>query len=138
MPEALPNIRELIPHEPPLVLVDRLNVLNQEQVCGETTLAPGTLDDSGQGVPAAWSLEIVAQACAAIIGHEYRDRGYQGGRLIRAPRWDLAQTHLPTGQTLTIEATLEAASGLGIFLFNGRLLADGQALAEGQLTILAQ
>ncbi|WP_309387042.1 hypothetical protein [Cerasicoccus frondis] len=138
MPEAIPHIRELIPHEPPMVLIDHITQLDQNHVCGETTLSPGSLDANGHGVPAAWSLEIVAQACAALIGHCHRHQGFRGGRLIKSTRWELNAQHLPTEQLLTVKASLDAASELGVFMFNGALHAGSIQLAAGQLTILAK
>ncbi|GHB90787.1 hypothetical protein [Cerasicoccus arenae] len=138
MNHAIPPISELIPHEPPMILIDRILELSADCVHAETTLQPGALDDNGTGVSSAWSLEIVAQACAALIGQHYRDQGFREGRLIKSSRWTLSTLHLPTAQLLTIHATIEAASDMGIFLFNGELRAGDTCLAEGQLTILAR
>lgn len=138
MPEVYPPIRELIPHEAPMILLDRIVGISPDSIVAEVTLAAGSLDDTGAGVAASWSLEIVAQACAAWIGHACRERGYQEGRLIKAPRWTLHQAALPTGVLLTVNADLEAASDVGVFLFNGKLCDAKSVLAEGQLAILAR
>lgn len=135
---ALPDIAELIPHTPPMVLIDRLTVLEPKHVAAETTLAPGSLDDTGEGVGSAWALEIVAQCCAALIGFHYRDRGYTQGRLIQSRRWSLPLNRLPTVEKLTVEATLNTASEMGVFLFSGKISAADTLLGEGELTILAQ
>jgi len=138
MPAPLPPIEELIPHGAPMILIDRLTALEPGYGSGETWLRPGALDDSGQGVGAAWSLEIVSQVCAALIGHHYRDRGYEQGRLIQSKRWTLNRPRLPIRQRLLAEVTLTAASDLGVFLFAGKLSGNNAILATGELTILAQ
>ncbi len=138
MTEEYPPIQELIPHKPPMILVDRIIEMSAEHVRAESDLPLVILKDRMMCGASAWTLEIAAQTCAALIGHEYRDKDYRQGRLIKSPRWRLARTDLPTEGNLQTGAKLEAASEMGVFLFAAQVTHNGQTLAEGQLTILAQ
>ena len=63
----------LVPHRPPLLLVDRLLEIAEESGVVEAKMTGASLlaDESGRVDPLA-AVELMAQACAAVKG--YRDR----------------------------------------------------------------
>lgn len=121
-----------------MILIDRLVSLTAHEAIAETTLPCKVLTEKCEGGNAAWALEIAAQTCAAWIGWSQQEKGYREGRLIKSTHWRLLAKNLPASGMLHIRATLEAASDMGVFLFQAALKCDEQTVAEGQLTILAR
>jgi len=134
MSDAIPTIAELIPHEAPMILIDRIVELSPKMI---DALSHWPHPDAEGLSGAVWTLEIAAQACAAHIGYYQRERGFREGRLIKSQHWNMFATAIPDS-TLQIKGYLEAASDVGVFLFNVTVNANDDQLAEGQLTILAR
>ena len=69
---ALPHVRELVPHEPPMLLLDAVRSYDGDTiVCAVTIAADGLFVEqlNGQpGVPALIGLEYMAQCVAAYAG----------------------------------------------------------------------
>lgn len=120
-----------------MILIDRLVSLSSNDVRTETHL-PCTVLQNAEGGNAAWTMEIAAQACAAWIGWSRQENGYQEGRLIKSSSWRLHTQQLPHEGSLETHAKLEAASEMGVFIFQASILVKTSVLAEGQLTILAR
>lgn len=103
---ALP-LRELLPHRPPMLLLDRLVSFDEESLEAELTLTPQS-EFCVEGRVGAWvGLEYMAQAVAALAGAHARLRGH-------APRIGLLlgtrefRAHVPAftvGQVLRVRAT---------------------------------
>lgn len=121
-----------------MILLDRIHDISVGSVRCSTRLLNHPYIKSGEAIDSAWSLEIASQACAAIIGKYYAERGYREGRLIKVSQWDLHEATLPEDGEISISAELVADSEVGAFIFNAQLSSGKVALAEGQLTILAK
>ena len=139
MSDHLPPVAGLMPHHDPMVLIQRLTKLESDYVRAETRFPFGSLGGRDNEPSSAWSLEIISQACAAFIGYHHQESAYRQGHLIKASNWILRANTLPLNSLLTVEATLEMSSTMGLFVFEGKLsLASGTPLANGQLSILAR
>jgi predicted hotdog family 3-hydroxylacyl-ACP dehydratase len=102
-----PPIEQLLPHRPPMILIDRLIEATDTGGTCEVTIGPQTLLLEPQGVPAFVGLEYMAQAVAAYGGY----KSYLAGEPI-AIGFLLGTPHMQTycqffdwGQTLQIQVT---------------------------------
>ena len=73
--QALPDIRRLVPHAGPMVLLDRLLAVDEETLCAEVTIDADTLFCDGREVGAWVGVEYMAQAIAAHAGYAAMLRG---------------------------------------------------------------
>ena len=107
---TLPDLRDLVPHEPPMLLLDAVQSYDDESVVCTVTIAPDGLfveQQNGQPrVPAVIGLEYMAQCVAAYAGLTAR----QGGRpprigfLIGCRELRLDAEAFSVGDTLEVEA----------------------------------
>ena len=69
---------ELLPHAPPMVLLDRVLEWDDESILAELTIGPSTpFLDVGRGVPAHVGLEWMAQTCGLFAGLDQPPHGGQ-------------------------------------------------------------
>ena len=72
------DIARLVPHRPPMLLLDRIIETNSDHVIVETVIREGsTFYQSGCGVPALVGIEYMAQAAATLGGLQ----ATQGGEI---------------------------------------------------------
>lgn len=144
MSALFPAPGELLPHRPPMLLLRA--VLSHGR---ETTSCEGWFDEAfaracGGEVPAAFGLELIAQAAA--VHHKLRQRG-QGenhpaatrGLLLGSRRLTLGGRSLPVGVSLRVtvfDGGQEPGPG-GLIRFEGRVEDNaGRILASGDATVL--
>ncbi len=128
-----------------MILVDRITSLADDCISGESILT-GILNSggsqypsaSGDNLPIAWSIEVIAQLCAAFIGLTREAGGFSKGRLLKVRDAQFSVNALPLGEPLTITAHLESCSDQGIFIFSGSIAAGGQWLSRAGIVLLAQ
>ncbi|WGM40551.1 hypothetical protein [Caulobacter sp. NIBR1757] len=105
---AYPDIQGLVPHKPPMLLVDR--IVGEE---GETTRAEHTIAADnlflvpGQGVPTYVAFEMMAQGICATDGLRRfrRGQGPELGFLLGCRKFAASRAWLQPGETLTLEST---------------------------------
>lgn len=68
-------IEELIPHRPPMILVDKLLAYSSQGACCELTISPSHVFLQSEGVPAHVGMEFMAQTLAAMNGYQARVEG---------------------------------------------------------------
>ena len=77
-----PPIEQLVPHKPPMILIDRMIETTDTACTCEVTITPQTLFIESAGVPAFVGLEYMAQAVAAYGGYKaYLSRATHGARV---------------------------------------------------------
>jgi len=74
-PEMTVPIRELIPHRPPMVLVDRLIEVTADGVVCEVSFSSDSVYATSTGVPNIVVLECMAQAVSVFVGLSNRREG---------------------------------------------------------------
>ena len=102
-----PNIERLVPHKPPMLLVDRI-----VGEAGETTLAEHTVTTDnlflipGKGVPTYVAFEMMAQGICATDGLRRfrRGQGPELGFLLGCRKFAASRNWLQPGETLTLES----------------------------------
>jgi predicted hotdog family 3-hydroxylacyl-ACP dehydratase len=94
----------LLPHRPPMILIDRLVDAQEAESTCEVTITPRTLFLESAGVPAYVGLEYMAQAIAAHGGYTSYRAGepIALGFLLGTPRWQSWCRYFTVGQTLWI------------------------------------
>lgn len=102
-----PPIVELVPHRPPMLLLDRVLSYDGERVVCETVLEAGSPFVEQGRVPAVVGIEYMAQAIAAGAGLSARDSGETTARmgfLLGCRDSAIAVDSFQVGDRLTVEA----------------------------------
>lgn len=129
---------ELLPHAPPMVLLDRVLEWGEESISAALTIGPATpFLDPDRGVPAHVGLEWMAQTCGLFAGIESKAKGepVRLGFLLGSRRYKACRSFFPEGESLTVTAQLVLREG-GMAVFDCRILAaNGSEQAAAQLTL---
>ena len=129
------DITQLVPHRPPMLLIDRLLADDAEFVRVEAIIKPDAFFLAEQGMPAWVGIELMAQTVAAWAGL----RSVQGGTpvkvgfLLGTRRYECTRAFFPVGARLEIEARQEMVAENGLAVFACRLFLEGELLASAQL-----
>jgi len=111
-------VRELLPHDPPMVLLDRVLTCDKTSLVAEVTIRPDSLLCGEDGVPAWVGIEYMAQSVAAHAGAQARLSGAPPsiGYLLGTRSYKSTTGLFALGDTLTIHVeTLFTDMGLGAF-----------------------
>jgi len=129
------DISELVPHRPPMLLIDRLIADAAEFVHVEATIKPGALFLAAQGMPAWVGIELMAQTVAAWAGlRSVRNKQpVKLGFLLGTRRYECTQSFFPIGARLEIEARQELVGENGLVVFACKLFLEGELVASAQL-----
>jgi predicted hotdog family 3-hydroxylacyl-ACP dehydratase len=132
-----PPIVELVPHRPPMLLLDRVLSYDGERVVCETVLEAGSPFVEQGRVPAVVGIEYMAQAIAAGAGLSARDNGETAARmgfLLGCRDLAIAVDSFQVGDRLTVEARRTwGEKELGRFACQVRR--GDEVLVEGALTV---
>ena len=137
MTTTYPPIVELVPHRPPMLLLDRVLAYDGECVICETVLRPDSPFAEEGRVPAIVGIEYMAQTIAAGAGLRARDNGSAAGRmgfLLGCRSLTIAIDNFDVGDRLIVEARRTwGANELGNFACKVQRGED--VLVEGALTV---
>jgi predicted hotdog family 3-hydroxylacyl-ACP dehydratase len=102
-----PPIEQLLPHRPPMILLDRLVQTHGATTLCEVTIGPHSMFLQAAGVPAFVGIEYMAQAVAAHGGYRSYLEGEPivVGLLLGTRRLDTTCQFFELGQTLHIEVS---------------------------------
>lgn len=116
---TLPDIRSLVPHAGPMVLLDRVISVDQEKLCAEVRIHRDSVFAREEGVGAWVGMEYMAQAIAAHAGHSARLRGepVKIGFLLGSRRYECGCPAFALGSVLRVHAlrVLQAENGLASY-----------------------
>jgi len=130
MDEALSAI---LPHRPPMVMIDALVRCEGDSAEAAKTFAAGGYGSEGGIVLEAALIECLAQAVAAFQGRQARQAGREPPRGMLVGVSDFA-FHRPARCGRPLRLTVEVTRRLGPFvLAAGRVEQDGALVAEGNL-----
>lgn len=127
---------ELLPHRPPMVLVDRLIAFDAHSARVTAHLGPDHPFAQALGVPVHVGIELMAQACGAHVGALARVAGgaVRLGFLLGTRAYVASVDWLALGADVEIAVT-QVFNEDGMGVYDCRLLADGQQVASAQLTL---
>lgn len=114
-----PPVIELVPHEPPMLLIDELIEWSPAQALIHATIRPGNPFVSDGQMPATVLLEYMAQAIAAADGMAIRQGSGQGsgqgdgdvGLLLGTRELELRVDALALGDRLALRVVREYSDG---------------------------
>ena len=111
-------VSELVPHDPPMVLLDRVLAFEESTLVAEVTIRSDSMFCDGEGVPGWVGLEYMAQAVAAHAGLQARQRGEPPviGYLLGTRSYSCEAETFPVGEKLTVYVeSLFVEMALGAF-----------------------
>jgi predicted hotdog family 3-hydroxylacyl-ACP dehydratase len=115
----LPDIRSLIPHTGPMVLLDQVISVNEDSLCAEVGIRWRSLFCDSDGVGAWVGIEYIAQAIAAYAGYAAQVRGepVKIGLLLGIRRYECSRPVFKLGTVLRInvQRVFQSENGLGFF-----------------------
>ncbi|MGZ3240470.1 MAG: ApeP family dehydratase [Burkholderiaceae bacterium] len=116
---SIPDIRTLVPHAGPMVLLDRVVSFENENLCAEVTIHPDSLFCGVDGVGTWVGIEYMAQAIAAHAGYEQQLHGLpvKIGFLLGSRRYDVSCSTFTVGSVLHVyvHRVLLSENGLGSY-----------------------
>jgi predicted hotdog family 3-hydroxylacyl-ACP dehydratase len=134
---SFPDIRTLVPHAGPMVLLDRVLAADADSLCAEVTIRADTLFCDGTGVGTWIGIEYMAQAIAAHAGVAALNDGaaVKVGFLLGARRYECSRPLFASGSVLQVFVvrTLQSDNGLGAF--ECRIEIDGVVAANATITV---
>ncbi|HSE86492.1 MAG TPA: hotdog family protein [Candidatus Binatia bacterium] len=116
---SMPDIRSLVPHTGPMVLLDRVISADEDSLCAEIRIRSDTLFGGPYGVGAWVGIEYMAQAIAAWAGYTAQLRGepVKLGFLLGARRYECSRSIFVLGSVLRVhvQRLFQNDNGLGSF-----------------------
>ena len=109
-----PPVAELVPHEPPMLLVEELLAWTPERARVAATIRAGSPFVVGERMPAAILLEYMAQAIAVANGMADHVAGVELGEvglLLGTRELELSVDELAVGDALELLVTREFSDG---------------------------
>lgn len=132
-----PPVAELLPHAPPMLLLDAVLEGDADTLSASLTIRPGiAFFDAGHGVPAHVGIEYMAQACGAWAGLRGRAEGrpVSLGLLLGTRRYLATEPWFAEGEQLTVLIRVVFREGpMGVF--DCRIVVDGRERATANLTV---
>lgn len=134
---SMPDIRALVPHSGPMVLLDRVIAADEESLCAEVTIRSDSLFCTATGVGAWVGLEYMAQAIGAYAGYiaYLRGEAVKIGFLLGTRRYECSRPFFAIGTRLQIYVKRIFQSENGMGSFECRIEDGGDRLAEVTLTV---
>jgi predicted hotdog family 3-hydroxylacyl-ACP dehydratase len=116
---GMPDIRSLVPHAGPMVLLDRVISADENSLCAEVGIRSDTLFCGPDGVGAWVGIEYMAQAIGAWAGYNAQLRGepVKLGFLLGTRRYECIRPIFVLGSVLRVhvQRLFQNENGLGSF-----------------------
>ncbi len=141
MAEALPDPAELLPHQPPMRLIDRVCGWADGRVRVQVTTGPDSaFFRPGLGVPVWAGVEYLGQAAAVWFALATRESSVGApvapapGMLVACRRYESRRGYFPAPAVLTVVAWPVSPMAASLVRFAGEILA-GDRLAWGEISV---
>lgn len=134
---AYPPLADLLPHRPPMLLLDALTAAADKSVACTVTVREGAPFVSAGKASSLLAVEFFAQAVAALFAFKALGSPdpFKGGVLLGVRDLDLAVPHLFAGDTLDVTCREQWASG-PVAHYQCALHRGPERLAAGSITVL--
>ncbi|MCC6876234.1 MAG: hypothetical protein IT378_18145 [Sandaracinaceae bacterium] len=136
---VFPKPIDVVPHRPPMLLIDEIVDQQGRKIHCRTTLREDGLFVRGGEVSSVLAIELFAQAASALIGLVNRDRARSGestGALLGSRSIELRVPSFAAGDVLDIECeellSIEAAAQVACTLKR-----RGELVAQGTVNVFA-
>jgi predicted hotdog family 3-hydroxylacyl-ACP dehydratase len=130
------TLAELLPHAPPMILLDEVVSFDETSLVARVTIRPDQPFVADGRVPAHIGIELMAQACGAWAGATGRETGQpvRPGMLLGTRRYEATVDSFGLGDILTVTIALNFRdSELGVF--DCTVERHAEVLAKAQLTV---
>ncbi len=138
-PMSYPDIRSLVPHSGPMVLLDRVLAAGPDSLSAEVGITAQSVFCDGAGVGSWVGIEYMAQAVAAQAGYVARLAGepVKVGFLLGARRYQASVPLFAVGSVLQVhvQRALLGENGLGAFECRIVDVASGETAATATVTV---
>jgi len=133
----LPDIRALVPHSGPMVLLDRVISVDAESVCAEVRIRQDSLFYRDSGVGAWVGLEYIAQAIAAYAGYHAALRGeaVKIGFLLGTRRYECVRPTFALGSVIKVRARRVLQTDDGVASFDCSIDDESGRLGGASVTV---
>ncbi len=133
---SLPSLIELLPHRPPMLLLDELLDHDAKSATCSVTIRESSTFAEPLGVPAWVALEYCAQCVAAYAGLKARAKGGEPrtGLLVAARDFVLHAEYFQPGETLIVHARIEFGEER-VGRFDCDVRRDGRVVAKASLSV---
>ena len=134
---SIPDIRSLLPHSGPMVLLDRVIAADEESLCAEVRIRQHSLFCNADGVGAWVGLEYMAQAIGAYAGYtaKLRDDPIRVGFLLGTRRYQSSQPLFAVGSLLKVYARRIFQSENGLASFECHIDDENGQVAAANVTV---
>lgn len=131
-----PALRSILPHQPPMILIDELVHCSAHEVVCSLTVRDGAPFVADGQVPALVSIEYFAQTVAAFYGYISRDsQQFTMGMLLGTRELELHTDYFQVGDSLTVTGQ-ELWNGGQLAQFRCALHRGPEALALASISVL--
>lgn len=137
MPQALPNIEELVLHSGTMLLIDRLVESSGDHAVSEVSISEGSaFYREGRGVPAYVGLEYMAQTIAAYDGALRHASGAppEIGFLLGTRRYTATKGCFVSGETLLVRVDVTFNEN-GMAAFDGVIRIGGEERVTASINV---
>lgn len=133
----MPDIRTLVPHAGPMVLLDRVISADDENLCAEVRIRADSLFCVAGEVGAWAGLEYMAQAIGAYAGYAARKRGeaIKLGYLLGTRCYECSRPAYTVGMLLRIHVKRVLQSQNGLASFECRIDDEIGQIASANLSV---
>jgi predicted hotdog family 3-hydroxylacyl-ACP dehydratase len=133
----LPDIRDLLPHSGPMVLLDHVVAADDESLCAAVRVRADSLFYVDGGVDGWVGLEYMAQAIGAFAGFQARLRGepVRIGYLLGTRHYECKRPRFDLGCNLRIYVKRVLQSEDGLAVFDCRIDDESGLVARANLTV---
>ena len=131
------GVEKLLPHAPPMRLIDQVFAINEESVQAAAVVTSGrSFTCDSRGLPWWVSIELMAQTIGLWAGARSLERGMglRLGFLLGTRKLESNFSHLAIGEQAIIEADLNVLNADGLAVFDCTLTA-GQKSASARLKV---
>jgi predicted hotdog family 3-hydroxylacyl-ACP dehydratase len=134
---TVPDIRSLLPHSGPMVLLDRVITADEESLCAEVRIRQNSLFCHAGGVGAWVGLEYMAQAIGAYAGYTAKLRGepIRVGFLLGTRRYQCSRPVFAVGSLLKIYVKQIFQGENGLASFECHIDDESGQLATASVTV---
>lgn len=137
-PQILPELEELLPHRPPMVLLDHLLEYDETSATARASIRPDTPLVENGSVSAVLALEQMAQATAAFMGLRARARARPVGigYLLGARELELHVDRFEVGDVVLVRVRHAWGEG-DLAMFECEVEREGRVVAEATINVLS-
>lgn len=130
-------IGRLLPHAPPMLLLDAALGYDDDAASASATIRDGDPFVTARGMPAHVGIELMAQTCGVFVGAHALARGETPrlGFLLGTRGYRATVDWFAVGASLQVWAAVVYRDG-EIGVFDCRIERDGTVLAQAQLSLV--